>query len=1062
LVFLGVICSAYNPAHARAARLSAALDANDWPMYLHDPAHSGRTPATVHNTDPLFIQWAYSFGERVEIEAQPIVANGVLYQGVMNGEMHALNANTGQVIWIRSPGGPIAHTAATDGTRVYFGTLDNNVYALNVGDGSLAWTFASGGPVDSAPTVVDGRVFIGSNDGNLYALNASTGAKLWQVETGGPVITSPAVVNGRVYFGSEDLKARCASATNGDVLWETQIYGFSMHNTHPIVSDDGQVVIFFTVKAGASSYVPTEDYPDASSGANPVVTWNTYYHNHPTYRTLFYLSTNDGADLWDYSNQRYVPMPIPYWGLLYPVLHPDGSAYFAAPSGAAGYAFELDHDNRLIRVDLTNGVATQVAGGSMPEFQTRMDEVGRYALAGTGNDVNLYLSSSEDLGVYHLGSKTITGLFGDRDPRSPEYINFGSHVNPLSPLPSLHIRRYAGATSMGAVPATSVPIIANNMAYMTSWGWLYALGPTDHGYNPATSFPARDARLYKETGSQYTYPRGKASTVAEIHSEISQRVTDIIATGVSGPPLNVRWEQPGGEMIYNETPYETFGYDFQVVRALSEAYPFLSASQQTQLKNYLSGYLANTLLNNSDYAYVYNCLYFGETTVRTGIENCGGPNLRTQWFVDNPNFIGQRLYALWIYAKNTGDWASINAHWSLISDQLGRFVDAYDASVGYCVFPMWHAGRLNIGAQIAAAEGVRNMAEHLGDTGTYNQAHTLLNNLLNERVALANFVPNLYDQGVLQPAQLRLNSDGTINHQDIMGPGSPFASNMSPFRGNELNRDTDPAQLNWMENGDYEVDEGVGFMYYAALSGYFPLTDEMSARLRSSLLDKTRLYVNTYEVHDPWWWMSDSGHSTTGSGEHLYHSPTLAWSMFQAKAHILEEDWQTLVCELPEAVSTNSKYDLYRLQDLTTLLEKSGNTAPDLGATTLEVTPPTANSGDTVQFVVTIRNEGGPITSTVFMTDTLPAGFEYVPGSLHASLGNVDAGDAPELHWSGVLNDTAEVTITFEATITLPDDIIQPVNDTALVYSAPVGTLTRTVTILVNSYIFWLPGVMKR
>lgn len=1061
--FLGVICIVHIPRHAQAMNPASPLDANDWPMYEHDPAHSGRTPATVYNTGPLFLQWAYSFGERVEVEAQPIIANGVIYQGVMNGEMHAIDANDGHALWISRPGGAIAHTAATDGVRVYFGSLDDKVYALNANNGSLAWSFTTGGPVVSAPTVVDNRLFIGSNDGNLYALNATTGAKLWQVGTGGPVVSSPAVVNGYVYFGDEDLKARCVSASTGDLVWATQLYGFSMHNTHPVVSDDGQVVIFVTVKAGATSYVPVEDYPQASAGADPVATWNAYYHNHPKYRTLYYLRSSDGADLWDYNNQRYVPMPIPYWGLEYPVLHPDGSAYFASPAGSAGNNYELDHDNRLIRIDLTTGVAAQVAGGpSLPDFQTTMAEVGRYTIAGTGNNIGFYLGSSEDLGVYHLsgsGNQTVTGLFGDRSPGDPAAINFGSHMHPLSPLPDLHLWRYGGVVAMGGVPGISVPIIANNMAYYTSYSWLYALGPTDHGYDPATSFPSRDARLHTDT---ITYPRDTAPSVAQIRTEVSQRVADLIALGTDTSPLAVRWEQPGGMMMDNESQFEVYGMDFQVVRALSEAYPYLSTQQQAALKSHLSAYLANTLLNSNDYAYVMNCLYFGDPGVVSGESECNDPSrLHTSWLVDNPNFIGQRLYALWIYAQNTGDWAGISAHWSLLTQQLSVFVNAYNPSLGFCDFPLWFTGRLNIGAQIAAAEGMRNMAAHQGDTSTYNQAQTLLNNLLNGRVALSNFVPNMYDNGQRQPFTLHLNPDGTLNNDDITGPNSPYNHDMLPYSAAVRNRDTDPSQLNWWDGGSYDVDAGIGFMYYAGLSGDFPLTDELSARLRSSLLDKTDYYVKSYEINNPWWWMTDLDHSTTGSGEHLYHSPTLSWSMFQVKAHVLQEDWTTLVHELPEPVIFNSRYDLFRLQNLVTLLEVAEGAGPDLGSSTIEATPSVVHSGDTVQYSITIRNQGGPFTNTVDLTDALPAGLSYVPGSLHADLGAVDDSAAPELHWSGVLNDAVEVNITYAATVTIPVGVVQPISNSFTIYTAPVGSLTRSVTIIVNSYAGWLPLMVK-
>ncbi|HDD25067.1 MAG TPA: hypothetical protein ENF52_06495, partial [Chloroflexi bacterium] len=194
LAVLAMLLSAWRT-HTSASELPQTAS-NNWPMYQHDPAHSGRTPATIANGGPLYLQWAYSFGERVEVEAQPVISGSVIYQGVMNGEMHAIDADTGSSLWIERPGGPIPHTAAVAGSRVYFGSLDGSVYALAAADGHTVWQFQTGGPVVSAPAVVDGRLYIGSNDGNLYVLDSVTGAELWRVETSGPVVSSPAVANG--------------------------------------------------------------------------------------------------------------------------------------------------------------------------------------------------------------------------------------------------------------------------------------------------------------------------------------------------------------------------------------------------------------------------------------------------------------------------------------------------------------------------------------------------------------------------------------------------------------------------------------------------------------------------------------------------------------------------------------------------------------------------------------------------------------------------------------------------------------------------------------------------
>ncbi|HEB65789.1 MAG TPA: DUF11 domain-containing protein [Chloroflexi bacterium] len=1030
---------------------------DDWPMYYHDAKHSGRTAASAVNDQPLYLQWAYAFGERVEIEVQPILADGVLYVGVMNGEMHAIDALTGETKWIAQPGGPIPHTAAVSEGRVVFGSLDGKVYALNAGNGSTVWAFSTGAPVVSAPAIVNGIVYIGSTDGRLYAISLSSGAEVWHYTTGGPVVSSPAVANGRVYFGSEDLKARAVSASSGALLWETQLSGAAMHNTHPVVSDDGNVVIFQTVKPGVTSYVPTEGYPNVSAGANPVSTWNTYYQQHPERRTLYYLKASDGSDLWDPSQGRYVPMPIPYWGLIHPVIGPDGRAWFPSPAGSSGNNFELDHDDRLIRVDLGNGAASQVAGGSgQPEFQLRTDEIGRAIFAGG----DFYYAISEDLGVYRPpqtgGNGGMRALFSNGDPSG---YNFGDHMHPHSPLPTRHLWRYGGAVAMGGVPGASVPIVANGMVYFISYGWLYALGPQDRGLDPATSFPPRDAQEYI-----FTYPRAEAPTVTEIQAEVEQRVADILARGPNDPPVAVRWEQPGTNpqsMQDNEYTFEVYGTDADLVRVLTKAYPFLPPGQQSQVKAYLSALLDKDLLNTDRYANERQCYLFGQQGIFSGSVCSANDVLDTAWYAKNPNLVGMRLYALWQYADTTGDWDKIQSNWSFIKARWSDWVQKCGSptSMGFCDFESWREGRLNLPAQIAAAESMRNMASHLGDTAIRDQAQEYLTSFLEARLTADSFVPQMYDQGRRQPFQIRLDSKGVIRVDDVTGPNSPYNNELIPYDPTMQgwrNRDNDPSQLTWWEDGHYKVDACIGFMHYQGLTGYFPLTPALTDLLRNNFRSRTEGYVRSYEINAPWWWMSDLAHHTTCGGEHLYHSPTLAWSLFQVKAHILQEDWDTLARELPIPASFNSRYDLYRLENLVTLLDLGGS---NLGGSRKEVSSPFASQGDTLTYVITVQNSGAPLDNEVHVSDTLPQGMQYVAGSLTASRGAVDDSAAPTLRWSGTLGSSGIVTIRYQARVVTSQSTV--LRNVVTIDVPALDTVQRSADVAVNQRLLYLPLLQR-
>lgn len=1018
---------------------SETTDAN-WPMYGHDAARSHRTSEPLpHGGDgKLHLQWAYSFGERVEIEVQPVVANGVVYIGVMNGKMYALDADDGSVVWAFQSGGPIPHTAAVMDGRVFFGSLDGKLYALSSAGGSLEWAYTTGGPIYSAPAVVDDTLYFGSTDGYLYALNTNNGALRWRYQTGGPVVTSPAVANNRVYFGSEDLVARCLNATSGSLVWQKTLTGVSMRNTHPVISDDGDVVIFVTVKPGVSSYLPAEEYPAASYGSNPVWTWNTFYQDYEDHRFVFFLDAQTGADLWNPWTGRFVPLPIPYWGLLMPVLGPDGDAWFPVPSGIAGHDWLLDKDMRLFEVNLQTGACTQVADGA--EFSGSDNEVGRPTFVG-----DYYAYTLEDVGAFRASTGANSFLFG-----TPVH-GFSSHMDPLAPLPSKHLWRYGGVIAMGGAPNSSPLIVANGQAYYVNYGWLYALGPTDRGYDPdavnSLPFTSRDGRTHT-----LTYPRSDAPTYDEIKTEVEARVAAIIAAGHLDPIA--RFEHPGNDLEYNEArPFQTFGHEADLVRVLSGALSYVSPGLQSDLRTYLANEARDYLFNPDEYTYHYDCIrYSGGFT--TGCDGQFWP-IDTRWLADNDNLVGERLYAMWAYADATNDWSYVSDYWdSLIKPQFQKFVDAYNPARGFAEFEHWHVRRLSVNSQIGAALGTLEMAEHLGDTTTQYQAQTLLNNLIDSRIDLTYFVRDLYDVGGLTTATIRLDSDGTLNNDDIM---TYYNNNGNLIPYTEVrNRDTDVRQVHWWDAYGYQIHASAGFMHYQALVGYFPLYPELATELRNQLFSETEQYVKSYEINDPWWWLTDLGHHKSAGGEHLYNSPTLAYSMFQTKAWVLQEDWDTLRRQLPLPYSAAGMYDLYRLHNLVTLLELYDGSDSDLSTSTKSAAPKVARQGEQVHYTIDLIRTGAPLTQTVRLTDNLPVGLSYVPGSLTPAEAVHQDG---QITWSGYVSDTAHVRIEYAALVSLSD--VRALTNWVKIEGDPDGLLTRSETIIANGRSVYLPLTMK-
>ena len=182
---------------------------------FHSPPVPGCTPI-----------WETSFNNAngTGVDSSPVVANGILYIGSEDTNLHALGAKNGNAIWTGATGGAITSSAAVAAGIVYIGSTDGKLYAFKAtGCGSPTctpvWTATTGGSINSTPAVNKGVVYIGSSDDNLYAFNAMTGALIWKGTTGGPILSSPALANGVVYIASADGKlyafkaAGCGSPT---------------------------------------------------------------------------------------------------------------------------------------------------------------------------------------------------------------------------------------------------------------------------------------------------------------------------------------------------------------------------------------------------------------------------------------------------------------------------------------------------------------------------------------------------------------------------------------------------------------------------------------------------------------------------------------------------------------------------------------------------------------------------------------------------------------------------------------------------------------------------------
>jgi eukaryotic-like serine/threonine-protein kinase len=194
----------------------------------------------------------WQFKSRLPIASTPAVADGTLYFVSSTGALAALDVATGQPKWVTAVeyekkfearslhGYPLAGQTIPDAWdvfisspavangKVFFGSGDGNVYALDAISGTLLWKFPTRDVVHASPAVANNTVYIGSWDGSFYAIDADTGLQRWAFKAGDDpgnhnqvgFQSSAAVVGGTVYVGCRDAHVYALDAATGRKKWD--------------------------------------------------------------------------------------------------------------------------------------------------------------------------------------------------------------------------------------------------------------------------------------------------------------------------------------------------------------------------------------------------------------------------------------------------------------------------------------------------------------------------------------------------------------------------------------------------------------------------------------------------------------------------------------------------------------------------------------------------------------------------------------------------------------------------------------------------------------------------
>lgn len=216
---------------------AAGTRTDEWLTYsgsYNGSRHTTLDQITPANVATLQTRWIKQFDiETSNIEATPLVIDGVIFFVPDALHVTALDARTGDVIWEDKkpvPSGlPLGYGQPNRGLAVYGNTLflggiDGHLVALNANDGKVVWQTFVANPSDGytisvAPLVVHQSVIIGVSGGDygirgfLAAYDVATGKQQWRFNT----------IPGPGEFG-HDTWGNDAWRTGGGGTWVTGTY----------------------------------------------------------------------------------------------------------------------------------------------------------------------------------------------------------------------------------------------------------------------------------------------------------------------------------------------------------------------------------------------------------------------------------------------------------------------------------------------------------------------------------------------------------------------------------------------------------------------------------------------------------------------------------------------------------------------------------------------------------------------------------------------------------------------------------------------------------------------
>lgn len=198
-------------------------------------ASTGRAEVVALDAASGAIRWRAPIG--VPARSAPTVAADRLYVGTLDNQVIGLSASDGKKLWsYQSPGTEtmvlgMPAPAFVDGI-VIAGFGSGELVALRASSGTVVWSdslaatrgrtsISDLSAIRGMPVVKDGRVYAASLGGQLLANDLRSGRRLWELEVASG--ETPWVAGDWVFVVGADARVAAINRVDGTVAWITQL-----------------------------------------------------------------------------------------------------------------------------------------------------------------------------------------------------------------------------------------------------------------------------------------------------------------------------------------------------------------------------------------------------------------------------------------------------------------------------------------------------------------------------------------------------------------------------------------------------------------------------------------------------------------------------------------------------------------------------------------------------------------------------------------------------------------------------------------------------------------------